>query len=177
MRLGWLKPVGFAVSFVAMIPLAVRVADPWTHRPVQYGSSGRGFPVVVVDGDDARVEMVEDPWSVPAPPAGASYLVPSGRVRSVGRSIRANEHARRDREWVLFVEDVSEGRQRVELFLLGDGYWGGAYEATATTVTPLYRKTTGPGFSLVVILAAHILNGAAWGAMLGGWWLYRRRPR
>lgn len=144
MRLGWLVPVTFMTSCVGFLPPALKLVDPMTHSPVDHNKPRGPFPVFVVNGNQASVAMVEDPHNVPPAPSGASYLVPFERRRSFD-----HDTVHRDSGWVLRVKGLAADRQRIELFLIGDGYWGGAYEATSTTITPLYRKTTGPAFALI----------------------------
>jgi hypothetical protein len=146
-----------------------------THRPVVTTAFHEPFPVVVVKGEEAWVEMMDDPERVPPPPPGASYLVPPARVRSVERYLREHDTVHRKSAWVLRVTPLDAARQRTELFLMGDGYWGGVYEAAPSAVRPLYRKVTGPGFAFVFGPAAFALNCVAWGLVAAGARWYRRR--
>lgn len=166
--------MAFIASCVGFIPPAARLADPLTHRSVDQENLRGPFPVVVVNGDQAWVAMPEDPHNVPPPPSGASYLVPLERMRSIEQYLRDHDTTQRDSSWVLRAKALSADRQRIELFLMGDGYWGGAYEATSTTVTPLYRKITGPGFAFIFGPLAFMLNSVAWAIVGGGIWLFRR---
>jgi hypothetical protein len=173
MRLAWIAPVAFMTSCVGFIPPALRLADPMTHRSVDQENRHGPFPVVV-NGDQAWVAMPEDPQNVPPPPSGASYLVPLERTRSIEQYLRDHDTEHRKSGWVLRARALSAHHQRIELFLMGDGYWGGAYEATSTTISPLYRKITGPGFALIFGPLALVLNSVAWAIVGGGIWLFRR---
>ncbi len=175
MRLGCILLVAFMASCAGFLQPALQLADPLTHRPIEHDSRGGGFPVVVVHGDQAWVAMPEDPWNIPPPPTGASYLVPLDRTASIEQYLRENDTEHRDSGWVLRVEALSANRQRIELFLMGDGYWGGVYEATSTAVTPLYRKVTGPGFALIFGPLSFLLNSVAWVIVGGCFWLFRGR--
>jgi hypothetical protein len=64
-------PILFVGSCVGMLPAAARLADPMTHRPVS--SSDEPFPVVVVSGETARVEMVRDALHPPEAASGFTY--------------------------------------------------------------------------------------------------------
>lgn len=177
MRLRWVIPVAFMTSCIALIPPARRLADPMTHSPVNQENLRGPFPVVVMNDDQAWVAMPEDPHDVPPPPSGASYLVPLERTRSIERYLRDHDTEHRDSSWVLNVQALAADRQRIELFLLGDGYWGGVYEATATTITPLYRKVTGPGFAFIFGPLALLMNSVVWVIVGGGAWWFKRRRR
>jgi hypothetical protein len=148
-----------------------------THSPVNQENLRGPFPVVVMNDDQAWVAMPEDPHDVPPPPSGASYLVPLERTRSIERYLRDHDTEHRDSSWVLNVQALAADRQRIELFLLGDGYWGGVYEATATTITPLYRKVTGPGFAFIFGPLALLMNSVVWVIVGGGAWWFKRRRR
>ena len=174
-RLGCILPVAFVSSCVCLIQPAARLADPMTHSPVDDDRSHSPFPVVAVTGDGAWVNMVEDPHNVPPPPTGATYLIPLERARSIERYLREHDTVHRKSSWVLRVKALSSDRQRVELFLLGDGYWGGVYDATSTSITPQYRKIAGPGFGFVFGPLALLLNSALWGIAIAGVWAFRHR--
>ena len=175
MRLGWVVPVAFVTTCAGFIPPASQLVDPMTHSPVDQANLRAPFPVVVVNGAQVWVAMPEDPHNIPPPPSGASYLVPIERMRTIERYLRDHDTVHRKSGWVLRVKPLSADRQRIELFLMGDGYWGGAYEATSTTITPLYRKITGPGFAFVFGPLALLMNSVAWAIVGGGIWLFRRR--
>jgi len=175
---GVLTPMAFVASCTCLLPVAARLVDPLTRRPVMDGFE-EPFPILVVKGETAWVAMVEDPLKVPPPPPGATYLVPPGEERRVERYVREHDPAtpERDSGWVLQVTGKGAGRQQIELFLMGDGYWGGAYDATSTTVRPRYRKITGPGFALVFGSLATAMNLACWVSVVGGAWVFRREIR
>ncbi|HEV8700258.1 MAG TPA: hypothetical protein VGV60_03190 [Candidatus Polarisedimenticolia bacterium] len=175
MRLRWVIPVAFMTSCVGFIPPATRLADPMTRSPVDHENLRGPFPVVVVNDEQAWVAMPENPHDVPPPPAGASYLVPLERTRSIERYLRDHDTVHRKSSWVLNVQALGVDRQRIELYLLGDGYWGGIYEATATTVTPLFRKVTGPGFAFIFGSLALLMNSVAWAIVASSFWWFKRR--
>ena len=175
----WAIPAGlvlFVASCTGFIGPAADLVDPMSHCPVDAKNlEDLPFPVLVVKGDEAWVERPSNPHSAGPPPPGASYLIPLDRTREIERYLRDHDTVHRKSGWVLNVTSVSANRQNVELFLMGDGYWGGAYEATATTITPLYRKVAGPSFAIVFGSVALMMNVSAWAVVLGGAWLYRRR--
>ena len=155
-------PVAFAGSCFALTLPAMRLADPLTRHPVETRSPER-FPILIVSGDNARVLMLEDPGKLPPLPEGATYLVPDGREESVQRAINEQWPKDFDSSWVVEVERHGPDRQHIRLYLIGDGYWGGAYDATASSVTPRYRKSTGPGFAFIGAGLACLVNATLWG--------------
>lgn len=164
--------VGFVASCVGMIALASQLADPMTHMPVDRLPGP--FPVVVVKGSEAWVEMTDTPHNVAPPPVGASYLVPPEQAGRVERYLREHDASGLLTGWVLRVKPLSSERQRIELFQPDDGCWGGVYEATPKTITPQYRKITGPGF-LVIGPLALVLNALMWAVAILGFRAFRRR--
>ena len=168
-----LVPVAFLGSCIVLIPVATQLTDSMTHAPVDQTDSFP-FPILVVRGTEASVEEIDDPHNIPAPPPGVSFLVPPGQVDVVERYLRAHDTTYHKNSWVLRVTPISSERQRIELFLMGDGYWGGVYEATATSVTPLYRKITGPGYAFVFGPLTLGLNIVLWGVVVAGIWGIRR---
>jgi len=102
--------------------------------------------------------------------------VPLERTRSIERYLRDHDKEHRESSWVLNVRALAADRERIELFLLGGGYSGGVYEATASTIIPLYRNVTGPGFAFIFGSLALLMNSVAWAIVGGGvWWFKRRR--
>jgi len=164
------------ISCVGLLPAGMWLADPLTHHSLE-ATGPWPFPVLVVSGDTAKIVMLDDLRSIPAPPEGSSYLVPRGRARAIERLLRENEASDADGGWVLRVKTLSPARQRIELFWMADGYQGGVYEASTQSIRPLYRKLTGPGFSLIFGSAALALNGAIWGAGIFAVRWYRRCRR
>ena len=171
-----LLSIAFLYSCTALLPVAAQLTDSMTHRPVDTTYSEH-FPILVVRGTEASVEETDNPHNVPPPPAGASYLVPAGQVKALERYLREHDTTRHDRAWVLRVTARSSERQRIELFLMGDGCWGGVYEATATSITPLYRKVAGPIYAMVFGPVALGLNMVLWGSLAASIWGIRRYRR
>lgn len=165
----------FLVSCTGMTPVAAWLTESMTVRPLHPYDSAR-FPVALVFEDDARIRWLGKPNEPPGPPPeNASFLVPEGKAAEVVRHLRGHEDPKMDGGWMLEVKPLSAERQRIELYWMADGYRGGIYEATATTVTPLFRKVTGPGYAFVLGPVALALNGALWGAAHLAWRWYRRR--
>jgi hypothetical protein len=172
-RLGcYLLPLLFVGSWVAFLPLGTRLAEPMTHVAVR-AVPDRAFLVVVMDGDVPRVSSIGDVTRIPAPPEGASYLIPAGQERVVEARLNADAPRDADGRWVLSVKQVAVDRQHIELYRMNDGYWGNGYEATPSSITPRYRKITGPGFAFVVGRYALLLNAAVWAGVALVFWLAR----
>ena len=159
---GIVLPLAFVGSCFALTIPAMRLADPLTRHPIETRPP-QPFPILVVTGDDAFVLMVEDLSKVPPLPTGATYLVPDGKEQSVQRTINEQWPKEFDSSWVVEVERHGPDRQHIQLYLMGDGVLGGAYDATASSVTPRYRKSTGPGFAFIAAGLAFLVNATLWG--------------
>ena len=174
-----LLPLLFVGTCSALIPLGMTIADPMTNISLQ-AASQRRFPVLVMTGDTLRVELLQDLRRIPSLPAGSSYLVPRGREKAVEAALNASHPPGTEGIWVLRVRQISRARQRIELFWMNDGYVGGAYEATQTSIAPLHRKMTGPGFAFIFGGVALLINIAMWSVLWFGiraWARYRRQTR
>jgi hypothetical protein len=156
--------VGFFISCALLLPFGAWLAGLSTYIPIRSDVGKQDFPVLVVAGDKAWVNILQNPHDVPPPPVGASYLVPLEKAARIERFIREHDTPGIDASWKLQVSELSSDRQRIELVRLGDGYWGGIYDATATTITPKYKKITGPLFAFVILLVTLVLKGLLWGA-------------
>ncbi len=165
----------FVATNAAFLPVSLRLTDQFTHCPV--GPLGRGnpFPILVLDERHATVKMIERAEDFGTLPG--SYVVPPGREAAVLTDIRQqDEGLSLDATWTLKVRRSSANRQRIELVRMGDGLWGGVYDATPNGVTPLYRKVTGPGFAFIFGGLGLVLSCCCWGC---GWMLvraWRSRP-
>lgn len=153
-----LLPILFAGSCTALLPIGIAIAEPMTHRPVDTAHRVP-FPVVIMTAGDPRVHSVPDVRHMPILPAGSSYLIPPGKDEVVEDALGG---------WVLTVDRVAPGRQHIDLYWMDDGFRGGGYEATASSVVPRYRKVTGPGFALVFGGIALAMNLILWFAVIRG---------
>jgi hypothetical protein len=99
-----------------LLPIGMRVADPMTNAPLAT-LPGRPFPVLVVKGVEARVNLEKDSSHIPPPASGWSYLVGPETEARIERYI--NEHQPvRDGNWVVRVTAVAPGIQRIALYSL-----------------------------------------------------------
>lgn len=159
-----MKGVGFPLLFVAtctpLLKPAAQMTDSYTHVPIDREPQ-RTFPLVVMTRNMPHLVMAETAHQIPPLPAGSSYLIPIGADRAI--QDRLNEQIpNRDGGWKLDVERITPGHQRIELYWLNDGYSGGAYDATATSITPLYWKITGPGYAFIFGGPAMLMTAALW---------------
>lgn len=136
-----------------------------TNVPIRVVPSMR-FPVVVMTGSSARVQFLDDLHRIPALPATSTYLIAS--PSSAETQLNAQRPPEAEGIWVLKVRPIAPGRQKIELYSMNDGYRGGAYEATRTTMRPLYYKITGPGFAFVFGGIALLFDVVVWWAVLVG---------
>src|SRR5205823_6561556 len=109
--IGILMPIAFVGSCTALIPPAMRLADPLSHSPIDAGHAGP-FPILVVRNDEPRVLMLENVHVVPALADGETYTVPPGKDAAFERYLNDRAPHGRDRAWVLSVERLAAGRQR-----------------------------------------------------------------
>jgi hypothetical protein len=156
-------PLCFVASCGAFLLPAARVTDPLTHKPF---NRAWPFPILIVKGNEARV-LHEDHYQPPILGEGETFLVPAGKADAFERALNDARPPGRDSAWVLRVDQTAADRQRIELYLMGDGYSGSVYEATRLSVTPLYSKLTGPAFSFVFAGVALVMNLVLWGTVGG----------
>jgi hypothetical protein len=156
---------GLAILFLGtcapLLPVSMRLVDPMTHRPLS--APPAEFPVLVMTGERAHIERIDDVNRPPVARPGSTYLVPLAKVDEIQQQLHEPEHrVADDGGWLLRVEGRGANRQRIELVWLAEGFFGGVYDASPTTITPLYEKLTGPGFALVFGPLATGLNVLLW---------------
>lgn len=166
--------LAFVASCSALVPVGIRIADPMTHRPV-VDLPERPFPVVLVTGNTAHLLRLRDLRQIPEAPAGSSYLIPSGMDKAIEKQLNEQLSKHVEGGWVLRVRRLTPERQHIEFFWMNDGYSGGAYEATSSSITPRYRMTTGPGFAFVFGGVALLINIALWSIVAPTIWWWRHR--
>jgi hypothetical protein len=122
------------------------------------------------------VFSIDDLRHVPKLPPGSSYLIPSSKDEMIEKQLNESLPPHTDGGWVLEVRRLAPQRQHIEFYWREDGYSGGAYEATASSFIPRYRKMTGPGFAFVFGGIAILINIAIWtiGALVLRWAATRR---
>lgn len=145
---------------------AMRIEDARTNVPLD-ALPGGAFPLLIVRASGAHVSFLQGLARIPPLPRGATYLVPATRERAIANGLAAHD-------LVLRVKRIDERRQHIELYRMRDGYYGGAYEARASSVRPLYRKITGPGFAFVAGRTALLLNLALWALLAAAVWAVGR---
>ena len=164
-----LLPLLFLGTCSLLLRPAERQAAPMTYTTLD-SLRGQPFPVLLMTGNMPRILLETDPRTSPVAPQGSSYLVPPSRVRETERWINDHEQPRPDGTWVLRVDELAPGRQRIELDHVNDGYAGSVYEATPTSIRPLQRRFTGPGFAFLVGGRAFVMNAVLW---LAAWLVVR----
>ena len=119
-------PIAFIGSCIAMIPPALHLTDSMTHLALD-DAVHTSFPVVVVNGDQARIVMTDTPH-VPPPPTGASFLIPLDQVERIERQVsESTDTVHRDSAWVLRV------KQRCPIArILNYSYRATAFRAVST---------------------------------------------
>jgi hypothetical protein len=139
-------------------------------------ASGSPFPVLVMSERGPKVIPIHDLRVIPPLSRGETYLVPPEKIHEVSQYLAQQRGQLRDGRWELVVRSVATNRQDIELYWVSDGYSGGGYEATESTITPKYRKITGPGFGIICAGMAILMNVLLWSpaALL---WLFKRTPR
>lgn len=175
-----LRAIASAALFLATLPLflapSARLADPMTILDVR-ALPGHRFPIVIVTADAPRVVLERVPWHIAPPPRGSSYLVGAAHSAESQRRLNAALAGADAGSWRLHVEELGRDRERIELTFVQDSYDGSIYEATATSIRPLQRRFTGPGFGIVVGFLALAMNAAAWIIAWIAWRLIGRRRK
>lgn len=148
------------ISFFALFPLSVWLADPLFTHPFPTGQQFQ-YPILLIWPAHVEIRLVTSIAEVSPRPANAGYtfIVPADRQAWVETEVRNTRAPRSDAAWDLRVDQLGGGRQRIRLELLGDGVNGIIYEARPDEIVPLASRLTGP-FGAYTILAVHLL---VWG--------------
>ena len=161
--------LALAVSFVALFPISLRLADPLFTHPLRRGS-GSEYPVVIVWPDHVEIRRFHDVSEISPLPKDAVYTfnIAPERQAWVEQQIRAISPPHGvDAGWIIHVKQLGRARQRIQLELLGDGIKGIVYEAGPEKIVPLRSRLTGPGGAFI-ILGIHLL---LWSVVGGLTWL------
>jgi hypothetical protein len=160
------------LSFIGIFPLSLRIADPLATRKFDPLINTR---VLLLWPDHIELRPIGALNDFSPRPGNAAYtfLIPRDREVWVRDRLRSYPDHARDASWIIAVKELGPDRQRIQLEILGDGFWGMVYEANAARVIPLGTRLAGPlcGF---VILGIH---PACWGGFRLAVFLLRRLLR
>lgn len=167
----WVKITLAIVASVALFPISARVADPLFTSPWSGGFDKN--PVLLVWPDHVEIRWFHDLSQVSPRPVGSGYTfnVAPERQAWVEKQVRGvPSPVPLKSAWMIHVKQLGSGKQKVQLELMGDGYYGIVYEAGPNAIVPIGTRLTGPGGAFT-ILAVHLL---LWGAICGtGWTAFR----
>jgi len=157
------------LSFVALLPLSWRLADPLFSRP--FDKTLVGDPVLLVCPDHVEILRLHDisggePHSRIA---GCTFNVAPERQKWVETALRVLPTPIPSKaSWRIRVKQVHEADQQIDLELLGDGISGLLYEVKRDEITPMKSRLTGPGGALYALAIDFGLWTAAWCILLFG---------
>jgi hypothetical protein len=162
------------VSFVGMLPLSVRIADPLFTRPFDPRIPS---PVLMIFPD--RVEIRSDgKFSEISPrPKGAPYTfaVPPSQWAWVKEQLQRAPPPRPGSTWNLKIRQIENGKQRIELEAQRDGVAGLIYDASPDEIVPVASRIAGPGAAFLFAMIDTGLCCALWLSLWFAWRLIARR--
>lgn len=150
------------LSFIGIFPLSIRIADPPATRKFDPSIDTR---VLLLWPDHIELRPISDLNDVSPRPRNAAYtfLIPKDREAWVRDRLRIYPDHARDASWIISIKELGPRRQKIQLEILGDGFWGMVYEANAERVVPLGTRLAGPGFAFIIF----VIHITCW----GGFWL------
>jgi len=152
------------VSFFAFIPISIRLADPlFTHPFSNYPNFN--LPILLVWPDHIEIRSVHDIAEISPPRKEATYAfnVPPEREAWVKQQVRDTPSPNPLKAgWIIHIRQLGRERQRIQLELMGDGYYGIVYEARAHEIIPLGKRLAGPGSAFVSLGVQLLVWGGAW---------------
>jgi hypothetical protein len=145
--------VALISSFIALLPLSWRLADPFFTHPFSRDLH-RKLPVLLIWPDHVEIRWFYDPSEISPRPSDAGYTfnIPPERQRWVQEQLRTTPAPNPKKAgWVLDVKQLGPQKQQIQLELLGDGIYGLIYEATPDKILPISTRLTGPGDAFVML--------------------------
>jgi hypothetical protein len=152
--------VALAISFVTLLPISWRLADPLFTHPFREDDLD---PVLLACPDHVEIHRFHDlpNGSSAQLDAGCTFNIAPARQAWVENAVRALP-APGKASWQIRVKQVSAADQQIGLELLGDGISGMIYEARQNQIVPLSTRLTGPGGAFYPLAINVILWGAGW---------------
>lgn len=151
--------LGF-VSFVALSPLSMRIADPLFTRAFDPRWK---YPILLVWPDRIEVRWVRDLSEVSPRPKGETYTfnVPPDRQAWIEEQVRKISYPQNpDLGLSIKVKQLGPERQQIQLEAWKDGFVGLIYEARPDGIIPLRSRIAGL-LGAIPILGVHLLVWAA----------------
>jgi hypothetical protein len=143
------KIVLWVASFVVLFPISARIADPLATYPWNPAIDTKVL-LLWPDRIELRPMSTLAEFSPRPSNARCSFLVPPGRQKWVEECLR-NYPLHTDASWIIRIKQTGPSKQRIQLEVMGDGFWGTVYEATTDRVVPLGTRLAGPGFAVVIL--------------------------
>jgi hypothetical protein len=162
------------ITFVALIPISFRFADPLFTQPFHPGWQ---HPVLLVWPDHVEMRWFRDVSEISPRSESANYTfdVAPDRQAWVEKEVRSTPSPNNNADWVVHVKQLGPSRQEIQLELLGDGITGIVYEATPYKITPLRTRLTGAGGALPVFMINLALWAGVWLLVRFVQWQWKRR--
>lgn len=143
------------VSFVALVPVSIRLADPLFTHPFH---PEWPHDVLLVWPDHVEMRSFDDISEVSPRPkdAGYTFNISPERQTWVEHEVQRARSPLGNAAWAIRVRQLGPSRQWIQLELVGDGMSGMVYEAGPDGIVPLRSRLAGPG-SAIVILGVNVL--------------------
>ena len=113
------------------------------------------FLVVVITSGKSELVFLEDLEQYKQKNPNCTFLVPSGKKDLINYQLEIAQKDRRGKGTPqINVQDLGDGKQLIEVEILGDGLYRGRYEANEKEVSPLSVTSLGPMFPLLPFAVA-----------------------
>ena len=153
--------VALVVSFIALSPLSLRLADPFFTHPFH---KDWDHAVLLIWSDHVEARSFNEISEVSPRPKDAPYTfnIPPDREAWVKKEVRKLNSPTGNASWVIRIQQLGESRQRIQLELMGDGISGLIYEAGPDEIVPQRSRLTGPAGAFVILAANLLLWCGCW---------------
>ncbi len=148
-------------SFIVLFPLSWRIADRYffTH-PFEASSFD---PVLVLCQDHMEIRRFHELDKQGLLGSGCTFQVSRLNQKSVEEHVHnLPSPSPKKAGWVIRVKQLNDNRQRIDLFLMGDGIAGMIYEVRGERIIPLESRLTGPLGALFSLAINICVCATAW---------------
>ena len=158
----WKKTFGITIGFVLFLVISFIVSWKYFERRATedvFGSRPDYFPIVINSPGKSELILLEDLDKYRNRYPDYSFLVPDEKAELINRQLQSDQQERRGKGVPkITATKIAEGKQLVEVEIIGDGLWDSKYEATDKDITPLKFTLSGPLFPMFPCATTMILG-------------------
>ncbi|HEX8251379.1 MAG TPA: hypothetical protein VF599_24615 [Pyrinomonadaceae bacterium] len=168
-----------AFSFITFLVLIFAISWRYFETPAERDVSNinaKDFPVVFIAPERSEIIVLNSLETYKRNNPAYSFLMPVGKEELINQQLEKSQREKGAKgKPQIRAKTISEGKQLIELEILGDGFFLSRYEATDKEVKPLALKMSGAGFVFLPCAATFFFGFTGFFLLRLILWFIRRK--